>query len=174
MSELVSVFTNPQDAHFWIMIALAVLLVILWRVGAHNTMFKALDDAGAKVRAQLDEAHALREEANTLLEQIKAKREETERAAAQMIKDAELDAQRLREEAAAKLEEDIARREALAERKIAIAESQATAEVKAAAADLAAETAEAVLTARIAVAKSDASIDTAVAGLASRFKARAN
>ncbi|HXV01441.1 MAG TPA: ATP F0F1 synthase subunit B [Caulobacteraceae bacterium] len=171
MRELISVFTNPADAHFWIFIALVVLVAVLWRVKAPGLAVKALDDAAAKVREQLDEAHRLREEAATLLGEIKVKREEGERAAAQMIRDAEQDAQRLREEAAVKLEEDIGRREALAERKIATIEAQAAAEVKAAAAELAAETAEAVLAARIAAAKSDPSIDASLAGLAGRFKA---
>ncbi|HEY2178981.1 MAG TPA: ATP F0F1 synthase subunit B [Caulobacteraceae bacterium] len=170
MNALISVFTNPADAHFWIFIALVVLVAVLWRVKAPGLAFKALDDAAAKVREQLDEAHRLREEAATLLGEIKVRREEGERAAAQMIKDAELDAARLREEAAARLEEDIDRREALAERKIATLEAQAAAEVKAAAAELAAQTAEAVLTARIAAATSDPSIDTGLAGLADRFR----
>jgi len=173
VNELVSVFTNPQDAHFWIFIALLVFLVILWRAGAHSTVAKALDDAGAKVQAQLDEAHRLRAEAVALLDEIKHRREETERAAVEMLKTAHEDADKLRAEAAEKLEEDIARREALAERKIAIAEAQAAADVKAAAADLAAGTAEAVLTARIAQAKSDPSIDAGLAGL-SRFRVGAN
>jgi F-type H+-transporting ATPase subunit b len=170
MNELISVVTNPADAHFWIFIALVVLLAVLWRAKAPGLAMGALDGAAAKVREQLDEAHRLREEAATLLGEIKVRREETERAAAQMMKDAELDAARLREEAAAKLEEDIARREALAERKIATIEAQAAAEVKAAAADLAAGAAEAVLTARIAAAKSDPSIDAGVADLAGRFR----
>jgi F-type H+-transporting ATPase subunit b len=174
MSGLLSVFVNPADAHFWIFIALLVLIAVLWRAKAPAMLTRTLDEAGAKVRAQLDEAHRLREEAQTMLAEIKIRREETERAAAQLMRDAELDAERLRQEAAARLEEDIARREALAERRIAIAEAQAAAEVKAAAADLAAETAEAILTARIAAATHDASIDTAVAGLAKRFRVAPN
>ncbi len=170
MKELISVFTNPTDAHFWIFIALVVLLAVLWRAKAHSLALGSLDGAAAKVREQLDEAHRLREEAAPLLSEIKVRREETERAAAQMMKDAELDAVRLAEEAAAQLEQDIARREALAERKIATAEAQAAADVKAAATDLAAEVAESVLTARIAGAKSDPSIDAGVADLAGRFR----
>jgi F-type H+-transporting ATPase subunit b len=173
MNELVSVFTNPQDAHFWIFIALAVLVVVAWRVGVHGMVGKALDDVGAKVQAQLDEAHRLRDEAAALLEQIKHRREETERAAVDLLKTAQEDADKLRAEAAEKLEQDIARREALAERKIALAEAQAATDVRAAAAELAAQTAEAVLTARIAGAKSDPSIDAGLAGL-SRFKVSAN
>ncbi|HWD66556.1 MAG TPA: ATP F0F1 synthase subunit B [Caulobacteraceae bacterium] len=165
MDEVISVFTNPQDAHFWVFIALVVLVIVLWRANVHGMAGKALDAAGEKVQAQLDEAHHLREEATKLLEDIKHRREETERAAALLLKTAQEDADKLRAEAAESLEEDIARREALAERKIALAESQAAAEVRAAAAELAAQTAEAVLAARIAGAKSDPSIDAALAGL---------
>ncbi len=174
MSELVSVFTNPQDAHFWIFIALAVLIAVLWRAKVPGVAVKALDDVGAKIQAQLDEAHRLRDEAQALLAEIKGRREESERAATTMLQAAREDAERLRVEAAQKLEEDIQRREVVAARKIAIAEAQAAAEVKAAAADLAAQTAEAVLTARIAAAKSDPSIDAGLKDLAGRFRTRAN
>jgi F-type H+-transporting ATPase subunit b len=174
MSALISVFTNPRDAHFWIFIALVVLIVVLWRAKVPGVAIKALDDVGAKIQAQLDEAHRLRDEAQALLAQITARREESERTAAAMLEAAAEDAERLRAEAAEKLEEDIRRREAVAERKIAIAEAQATAEVKAAAADLAAETAEAVLSARVATAKSDPSIDAGLKDLAARFRPRAN
>jgi len=170
MRELISVFTNPADAHFWIFIALAVLLAVLWRAKVPGMAIKALDDVGAKVQAQLDEAQRLRAEAEALLADIKVRHEQTERAAAEMLRAAEEDAGRLRIEAAEKLEDDIRRREALAERKIANAEAQAAAEVKAAAADLAAQTAEAVLAARIAAAKSDPLIDAGLKDLAGRFR----
>ncbi len=170
MNALISAFTNPQDAHFWIFIALAVLIAVLWRAKVPGMAIKALDEVGAKVQAQLDEAKHLREEAEALLAEIKTRREETERAAADMLKAAEEDAKKLRIEAAEKLEDDIQRREALAERKIANAEAQAAAEVKAAAADLAAQTAEAVLAARIATAKSDPLIDAGLKDLAGRFR----
>src|SRR5258707_1094211 len=114
MNALISVFTNPADAHFWIFIALAVLVAILWRAKVPGMAFRALDDVGAKVQAQLDEAQRLRQEAEALLAEIKTRREETERAAADMLKAAEEDAVKLRIEAAEKLEEDIQRREALA------------------------------------------------------------
>ena len=174
MHNLVSAFTNPNDAHFWIFIALVVLLAVLWRAKVPGRLLATLDAAGAKVQAQLDEAHRLRQEAEALLAEIKARHEASERAAAEMLKTAEEDATRLRAEAAEQLEEDIRRREALAERKIALAEVQAAADVKAAAADHAAQIAEAVLAARLAGAKSDPLIDAGVAGLAGRFKSRPN
>ena len=167
MSEL----TDPNNPHFWVMIALIVFGFVMWRVGAHGIVGKALDAAGAKVQAQLDEASRLRTEAEGLLAQVKMQRADTERAAAEMLRAAQADADRMRAEAAVKLDEDIKRRGDLAIRKIAIAEAQAAGEVKAAAADLAAQTAEAVLTARIAGAKGDPLIDAGLAGLGTRFAA---
>lgn len=171
MEELVAVFTDPQNAHFWIFIALVVLVVMLLRAKVPGLAAKALDEAGAKVQAQLDEAHRLRAEAAELLAQIKHRAEATEKAAVEMLKTAQEDAEKLRAEAALRLEEDIARREAVAQRKIATAEAQATADVRAAAADLAAQAAETMLTARLAAAKTDPLLDQALAGLV-RFKVK--
>ncbi len=164
-----SVLTNPADAHFWIFVALIVFAIILWRAKVPGMAMKALDDAGAKIQAQLDEATLLREEAKALLAQINVQRAETEKAAADMLAAAAADAERLRAEAAADLEEDVRRMRDLAVRKIAVAEAAAAAEVKAAAADLATHAAETVLAARIAGAKSDPLIDAGLAGLGKGF-----
>lgn len=164
-----SFLTDPRDAHFWIMIALVVFIAMLWRAKVPGIAAKALDAAAAKVQAQLDEAKRLREEAQALLAQIHAQRADTERAAAEMLKNAQADADRLRAEAAVTLEEDVKRRGLMAERKIALAEAQAAGEVKAAAADLAAQAAEAVLSARIAGATTDPLIDAGLSRLAARF-----
>lgn len=164
-----SVLSNPQDAEFWILIALVVFVAVLWRAKAHTLATKALDDAGAKVQTQLDEAKRLREEALALLAEIQQQKAETERNAAALMKAAEDDVVRLRHDAAVKLEEDIKRRGVLAERKIALAEAQAAAEVRAAAADLAAQAAESLLAARIATASSDPLIDQGLAMLGERF-----
>jgi len=150
------------DAHFWVGVALVVFLLVLVRVGVHKLAWNALGDAGAKVRAQLDEAEALRREAQALLAEIKTQKEETDRTVASMLENAKAEAERLQVEAKQKLEEQIRRRGELAERKIATAEAQAAAEVKAAAADLAAEMAERVLAARLATTAGDPLVDQAV------------
>ncbi len=164
--SLTALLQNPE---FWVFLALIVVGAILWRANAPGLLTKALDDAGAKVQAQLDEAKRLREEALALLAQIKTQREATERAAADMMKTAREDAERFRAEAALKLEEDIRRRAQMAERKIALAEAQAVGEVKAAAADLATQTAEAVFAARLAGGAGDPLIDAGLRQMAARF-----
>ncbi len=167
MSALINLL---QDAHFWIAVALVVFGIILWRAKIPAMAMKALDDVGAKVQAQLDEATRLGDEARALLEQISVQRAEAERQAAAMLEAAVAEVERLRAEAAKDLEDDIRRMRELATRKIAVAEALATAEVKAAAADLASHAAETILAARISSAASDPLIDSGLAGLAMGFR----
>jgi F-type H+-transporting ATPase subunit b len=124
-----------QDAEVWIAIGMVVFFAILIRAKVPGLAMKALDDRGAKIQAELDEALRLREEAQSLLASIKSEREAAERLGAEIIANAEADAKRMRAEAQARLEDQIERRRAMAERRIANAEVQAALEVKAAAAD---------------------------------------
>ena len=153
-----------MDAHFWVGVAFVVFLVVLVMVGVHKLVWKTLGDAGAKVRAQLDEAEALRQEAQDLLAQIKTQRDAAERHAAEMLATAQEDAQRLQADAQVKLAEQIQRRGALAEQRIATAEAQA------AAADLAAQLAEQVLVQRLAGTTTDPLIDSAIGQMAAKLQ----
>jgi F-type H+-transporting ATPase subunit b len=158
------------SAHFWVGIAFVVFLAILVVAGVHKFAWKALGDAGDKVRAQLDEANRLREEAQALLNRIQHDREQSEKLAAEIMANAQEQAVRFQAEAQERLAEQIERRGQLAERRIATAEAQAAAEVKAAAGELAAQMAESVLTARIAGAKTDPLIDAAIGQLAGKLQ----
>lgn len=158
------------DSHFWVAVAFVVFVAILVMAGVHKLAFKALDDAGEKVRAQLEEAEALRREAEDLLADVRRQREASEKLAADMLVNAQEEAGRLQVEAQAKLAEQIERRGQLAERRIATAEAQAATDVKAAAAELAAQMAERVLTARIAGTKSDPLVDAALAQLGTKLQ----
>ena len=167
MSEIL----NPAESEFWVGVGLLIFLgIIIFVAKAPKAIAAALDARAAKIQSDLDEAARIRAEAEAMLAEIRAQREEAERQAAGMLAAAEADATRLAAAAKAKLEEQITRRAALAERKIANAEAQAAAEVKAAAADLAAQAAERVLAARIAGAKSDPSVDAAIGQLAERLQ----
>jgi F-type H+-transporting ATPase subunit b len=159
-----------QDAEVWVFIGLLIFIGVLIYAKVPGMALKALDARGVKIQAALDEAQRLRDEAAALLASIKAKHAATEALAVEMLKEAEMEAQRMEAEAKVKLEDQIVRRTALADRRIAIAEAQAAQDVKAAAADLAAEMAETILQKRIAGAKSDPLIDRAVGDLAGRLQ----
>jgi F-type H+-transporting ATPase subunit b len=158
------------DSHFWVAIAFLVFLGVLVFAGVHKLVWKTLGDAGAKVQAQLDEADALRNEAQALLAQVKAQKDASDKLAAEILANAKEEAQRLQADAQVKLADQLQRRGQMAERKIAQAEAQAEAEVRAAAADLAASMAEQVLIGRLAGAKTDPLIDTAIGQLAGKLQ----
>ncbi|MDV6329792.1 ATP F0F1 synthase subunit B [Asticcacaulis sp. 201] len=158
-----------QDAEFWVRIALSVFVLILIFAGVPGKIWSSWGASGEAVRAELDEAVRIRQEATDLLNSIKAQRQQAEAKAREIIAFAEEEAVRMAAEARSKLEETIKRREELAERKIAQAESSAAAEVKAAAADLAANLAEQVLLDRVAKTTTDTLVDKAIGQLEGRF-----
>ncbi len=160
---------NFADIETWVRLALVLFFIILIVARVPGNIWKSLGDAGAAVRAELDEAVRIRTEAQELLNRIKADRLKAEQKAREIIALAEEEAQRMATEARAKLEDNIKRREALAERKIAQAEAQAAADVKAAAADLAAQLAETVLLERTRKAGADSLVDKAIGELEGRF-----
>jgi F-type H+-transporting ATPase subunit b len=134
------------EAETWVALAFFVFVGLLAYVGVHKTIVAALDARRDRIRAELDEARRLKEEALALLAEYQRKRHEAEGEAQSIISDAKAEAERTAAEAKVKAEEFVTRRTKMAEAKIAQAESQAVAEVRAAAADAAVAAAEAILT----------------------------
>jgi F-type H+-transporting ATPase subunit b len=134
------------EAEFWVAVAFVIFLAGLGYLGVHRMLLTAIDDRRARIKAELDEARRLRDEAQALLAQYQGKRQEAEREAEGIIAGATAEAERMAVEAKAKMEEFVARRTKLAETKIAQAEAQALADVRSAAADAAVAAAEQILT----------------------------
>jgi len=134
-----------MEAETWVAIAFVIFLGILAYVGVHRTILDTLDKRSARIKAELDEARQLRDEAVKLLAEYKNKKGEAEREAEAIIASAKADAERMAAEADTKLQDFVARRTKMAETKIAQAEAQAVADVRAAAAEAAVAAAEKVL-----------------------------
>jgi len=133
------------DAEFWVAASFFIFIGILVYVGVHKKIAEALDHRRDRIKAELDEARRLREEAQALLAHYRQKQKEAEGEAAAILTSAKADAERMTTEAEAKMSEFVARRTKMAEAKIAQAESQALADVRAAAADAAVTAAERIL-----------------------------
>ena len=133
------------DAEFWVAASFFIFIGILVYVGVHKKIAEALDHRRDRIKAELDEARRLREEAQALLAHYRQKQKEAEGEAAAILTSAKADAERMTTEAEAKMGEFVARRTKMAEAKIAQAESQALADVRAAAADAAVTAAERIL-----------------------------
>jgi F-type H+-transporting ATPase subunit b len=157
------------DAEFWVALAFVAFLGGLAYLGAHESLAKLVDQRRERIRAELDEARRLKEEAQALLAEYQRKQHEAEEEAAAILAGAKAEAERLNEEAAAKLEEFVARRTKMAEAKIAQAEAQALADVRSAAAEAAVGAAEKVLSATVKGGLADELIAKAIADVKGRL-----
>ena len=157
------------DAEFWAAVAFVVFLGGLLYLGAHQMLLKNVDQRRERIKAELDEARHLKEEAQALLVQYQRKQREAEEEAAAILAGAKAEAERLNAEATAKLEEFVARRTKMAESKIALAEAQALADVRSAAAEAAVGAAEKVLSETVKGELADALIAKAIEDVKDRL-----
>jgi F-type H+-transporting ATPase subunit b len=135
-------FAEPE---FWVAVAFVILMGIFAYVGVHRTLLKALDHRSERIKAELDDARRLKEEAAKLLGEYKARQASAERDAQDIIASAKAEAERIAAEAKTKMEDFVVRRTKTAESKIALAEAQAVADVRAAAANAAVAAASTIL-----------------------------
>jgi len=129
----------------WVAVAFVILMGGFAWLGVHRTVLTALDHRAERIKAELDDARRLKEEAAKVLAEYKAKRATAEREAEEIITNAKAEAERIAAEAKTKMEDFVARRTKTAESKIALAEAQALADVRAAAADAAVQAASTIL-----------------------------
>jgi F-type H+-transporting ATPase subunit b len=138
-----------MDATFWALVALVIFIGIIAYMKVPGMIGKSLDDRADRIRAELDEARRLREEAQQLLAEYQRKRTDAEKEAGDIVAAAKREADLLLAEAHTRTEEYVARRAALAELKIGQAEREAVNEVRASAVDIAVEAARALLADKI-------------------------
>src|SRR3977135_1360438 len=136
-------FSEPE---FWVAIAFVILMGVFAYFGVHRTVLKALDHRSERIKAELDDARRLKEEAAKLLAEYQARHASAEREAQDIITNAKAEAERMPAEAKPKTEDFVARRPNPAGSKIARAEARALADVRAAAADAAITAASTILT----------------------------
>jgi F-type H+-transporting ATPase subunit b len=125
------------EAETWVALAFLVFVGGLGYFGVHRMIAKSLDERASRIKAELDEARKLKDEAAQLLADYQRKRGEAESEAQEIIAGAKAEAERLAVEAKVKIEEFVARRTKMAEVKIAQAEAQAAADVRNVAAEAA-------------------------------------
>jgi F-type H+-transporting ATPase subunit b len=139
---MILMFSEPE---FWVAVAFVILMGVFAYVGVHRTVLTSLDHRRDRIKAELDDARRLKDEAAKLLAEYKARHATAEREAEEIIAGARAEAERIAAEAKVKLEDFVARRTKTAESKIALAEAQALAEVRSAAADAAVTAATTIL-----------------------------
>ena len=159
------------EAEFWVAVSFLIFVAIIWKVGGFRTMTEGLDARGARIRAELDEARRLREEAAGVLASYKRRREEAEREAESIVASAREEAERVARESHERMQDFVARRTAAAEAKIAQAEAQATAQVRSAASEAAVRVSEAILKERVTGQTAQDLLARSLAGVRAKLSA---
>jgi F-type H+-transporting ATPase subunit b len=149
------------EAAFWVHFAF-IAVVILAAKPVGRALAAGLDGRAAKIKARLDEAHKLREDAQELLATYQRKQRDAMKEAEEIIAHAKAEAERLARQAAKDLEESLKRREQQALDRIAGAEAAALKEVKDVAVEVAINAAQAVIGANLSAAQSGALVDGAI------------
>lgn len=160
-------FASLHDTGFWVLLATIGFAFVLWKYG-RAPILAFLDARTAKIRADLDEAERLKNEAQDLLSESQRKHRDAIQTSQKIIDAAKETAQRIQKEAEAKIAEGAKRKEAQLLDRIARAETAAIAELRHQAADIAAKSAEILL--QEAMGKRGAKlVDEAISEIPSRL-----
>jgi F-type H+-transporting ATPase subunit b len=143
---------------------IVVLVILIWKK-VPAAIGKGLDAKIATIRAQLDEAKALREEAEALKAEYEAKAKAADADAAGLVERARAEAQGIIAKAGTDAEALVARHQAMAEAKIAAEERAAIDELRATTARAATAAATRLIAERNDAANGAKLVDQAIAGL---------
>jgi F-type H+-transporting ATPase subunit b len=153
-----------RDAEFWVLVAFVIAIAFLvYKV--RGIVTAALDARAAKIKAELDEAQRLRQEAQSKLAEYQRKQRDALKEAEAIVAHAKAEAERVAAQGARDLDAAIERRRQLAAEKIALAGTKALTEVRNIAVDLAIAAVGRVLAQDLDEPRRSALIDEAIAAL---------
>ena len=152
------------DPHFWVGVAFALVVAIIFRPVTRG-IIAGLDARTARIKARIDEAFVLREDAQEMLATYRRKQRDAVKEADDIIAHAKAEAERLSEQAARDLEDSLKRREKMAMDRLAQAEAQAIKEVQDLAVEVAIDAARRVLAGTITADQAATLVDGAIKDL---------
>lgn len=161
-----ALFHEPE---FWILVAAIIFVIVVWRP-AGRALLGGLDARATRIRNELDEARRLREEAEQLVAEYRAKQQQAVSEAEAIVAHAKAEAERIAAQSARDLEQSLERRQRMAEERIAQAEAKALDEVRSAAIDVAIVAAREVIAGEIDRRRGSALIDEAIVALPQRLR----
>lgn len=162
-------FFSLGNTDFVVLIAFLIFIGILVYFKVPQLLLGLLDKRAESIRSDLDEARALREEAQTVLAGIERKQKEVQEQADRIVAQARDDAQAAAKQAKADLEHSIARRLQTAEEQIDAAETGAVRSVRDRAIAVASAAAAEVIAKQMTDAEADALIDQSIKDAGARL-----
>lgn len=156
-------FFSLANTDFVVTVAFLVFLGVLIYYRVPNLIGGLLDKRAERIKAELDEARALREEAQTVLASYERKMQEVKDQAARIVAHAKVEAADAAEIAKAELARTIERRLKAAEDRIGSAEAAAVRDVRDSAVQIAVGAAGDVIAKSMTASDSGKTIDDAIA-----------
>ncbi len=157
-----------HEAEFWVAVAFVIAVsYLVYKV--RPILLKSLDDRAARIKADLDEAARLRDEAQKTLAQFQQKQRDAIKEAGAIVAQAKIEAERVAQQAERDLAVAMDRRQKQAVEKIALAETKALAEVRGLAVDVAIAAVRRVLADDLSAVRKSTLIDDAIADLSKRL-----
>lgn len=157
------------DSNVVVAIGLILFFAIILYYGAHKTILGALDARADRIRAELEEARKLREEAQATFAEFERKQKEVAAQVEDIVRHAKDEAEASAAKARADLKASIERRLAAAGEQIAQAEQSAVREVRDRAVEVAVAAASRVIAERMGDDTGSALIDDAITTVGARL-----
>lgn len=155
-------------AEFWVAVGFLIFVALIGK-RAYRLVVVGLDERAQRIRARIEEASRLAEEAQAMLATYERKQRDATNEAEAIVADARREADRLAAEASAELQRSLKRREQMAIERIAQAEAAAIAEVRSRGVDVAMEATRRLLLEKLTPDQSDALIDKAIEELPAKL-----
>ncbi|MFW2544210.1 F0F1 ATP synthase subunit B [Primorskyibacter sp. 2E107] len=162
-------FFSLGNTDFVVLLGFLLFLGVLVYFKVPGMLGKLLDKRADDIRSELDEARALREEAQALLASYERKSREVSEQAERIIAHAREEAQIAAEQAKSNIAESIERRLAGAESQIASAQAGAIKEVRDRAATVAVAAARDVVAKQMSAAEANKLIDDSIAQVGAKL-----
>ncbi len=162
-------FTSLFNTDFVVLIGFVLFIAILFFFNVPSLLAGLLDKRAEGIKSELDEARALREEAQTLLASYERKQREVAEQSERIVAQARTDAEAAAEAAKAELEKSIERRLLAAEDQIASAEAKAVRAVSDRAVEVAVAAAGELIAGRMAAADANNLIDASIDEVSARL-----
>ncbi|PJI85235.1 ATP synthase F0 subcomplex B subunit [Yoonia maricola] len=162
-------FFSLANTDFVVLIAFVIFLGILVYFNVPGLVGGMLDKRANSIKAELDEAKALREEAQSLLASYERKQKEVQEQSARIVAAAKEEATNAATAAKDDIAKSITRRLAAAEEQIASAEASAVKEVRDQAIAVAVGAAKDVMAKQMDAKSAGAMIDTSIATVAEKL-----
>lgn len=157
-----------QNTTLWVAVSfVGFVALMIWK--GSGAVKGAIFGRIERIRAEIEQAEELKEEANRRLAEAKKAQRDAETQADQIVENAKKEAAAMKKEAQQRLEETIARREAQAKDKIAQAEASAIREVRGKAVDMAMLAARSVIADQMSGPAGAKAMDDAIQSVSTRL-----